>query len=230
MLGWLGNPDATSLDADVKITIISPATEVHVNKYSYQKHVMISETPELYERVTKPFIDAFPKSRTQWVQNIFDHGTEAEHILFEDYSPTHGFVILPDMKWDRKSVGSLYLVAIGRSPLIRSLRDLRKAHIPMLKSIKEEGSRMATRHWGIPKGGLRFFIHYQPSYYQFHVHIVTVEFTGFPGMGAGKAHLLEDVISLLELDSDAGPSIFERMTLTYILGEQDGLYAAMADF
>jgi len=190
---------------------------------------MISETPELYERVTKPFIDAFPKSRTQWVQNIFDHGTESEHVLFEDSSPTHGFVILPDMKWDRKSVGSLYLVAIGRSPLIRSLRDLRKIHVPMLKSIKQEGTRVAAQNWGISKGGLRFFIHYQPSYYQFHVHIVNVEYTGFSGIGVGKAHLLDDVISLLELDVDAGPSIFERLTLTYTLGEQDGLYTAMAN-
>src|SRR5260370_26459818 len=90
------------------------------------------------------------------VQNIFDHGTESEHILFEDSSPTKGFVILPDMKWDRKSVGSLYLVAIGRSPLIRSLRDLSKIHVPMLESIKQEGTRVATQNWGIPKGGLRF--------------------------------------------------------------------------
>ena len=32
MLGWLGNPEAAALDADVKITIISPATDVHVRK------------------------------------------------------------------------------------------------------------------------------------------------------------------------------------------------------
>ena len=130
--------------------------------------------------------------------------------MFEDSSPTHGFVVLPDMKWDRKSVGSLYLVAIGRSPLIRSLRDLRKTHVPMLKSIKQEGTRVAAQNWGISKRGLRFFIHYQPSYCKlghalrkslvhtysssgldrFHVHIVNVEYTGFSGIGVGKAHLL----------------------------------------
>lgn len=150
------------------------------------------------------------------VQNIFDHGTESEHILFEDFSPTNGFVLLPDMKWDRKSVGSLYLVAIGRSPLIRSLRDLRKIHVPMLKSIRQEGTRVAAQNWGVPKGGLRFFIHYQPSYCkpwhsllvhayscagldQFHVHIVNVEYTGFTGMGVGKAHLLVFTSQLLNI-------------------------------
>lgn len=61
------------------------------------------------------------------------------------------------------------------------------------------------------------------------------------GMAVGHAHLLDDIISLvrvlalvwwaflipkmqLELDPDDGPSILERMTLTYGLGEQHGLY------
>ncbi|KAF8321067.1 scavenger mRNA decapping enzyme [Cantharellus anzutake] len=229
MLGWIRSADGTYLDADVKISVISPATDVHIRKYSSQKHAMISETPKLYEKVTKPFIDAFPKSRTQWVQNILDHITETEDILFEDPSPIHGFVLLPDMKWDRKSLGSLYLLAIARSALIRSLRDLRKEHVPMLERIRQEATRVASEKWGVPKGGLRFYIHYQPSYYQFHVHIVSVEYSGFQGMSVGQAHLLEDVISLLELD-DGGPTgIFERMTLTYILGEQHGLYTPMVD-
>jgi m7GpppX diphosphatase len=66
------------------------------------------------------------------------------------------------------------------------------------------------------------------------------------GMSVGQAHLLEDVISLvgfdnmtaisrfskfpqLELDeaNPGTPGIFEKMTLTYGLGEQHGLYVAM---
>lgn len=67
------------------------------------------------------------------------------------------------------------------------------------------------------------------------------------GMAVGQAHLLEDVISLvcsllwsytykyshskstqLELDQELpGPGIFEKMTLTYGLGDQHGLFAAM---
>lgn len=61
------------------------------------------------------------------------------------------------------------------------------------------------------------------------------------GMAVGHAHLLDDIISLvrapllssltclmpklqLELSPDDGPSIVERMTFTYALGEQHGLY------
>jgi len=46
-------------------------------------------------------------------------------------------------------------------------------------------------------------------------------------MAVGQARLLDDVISLLELDEPSGPSIFQRMTISYDLGEQHGLFSAM---
>ena len=80
----------------------------------------------------------------------------------------------------------------------------------------------------------------------FHVHIVNASFYGIMGSTVGQAHLLDDIISLvchvaakmlapaydtfqLELDPDSydGPSIFERLTLTYGLGSQHGLYESM---
>jgi len=68
------------------------------------------------------------------------------------------------------------------------------------------------------------WIHYQPSYYHFHVHIANAnyELSGM-GMAVGQAHLLDDVISLLEVN----PNIFEVMTLTYGVGEHHGLYEPM---
>jgi len=67
------------------------------------------------------------------------------------------------------------------------------------------------------------------------------------GMTVGQAHLLDDIISLvglflgllttefrvinhyhqLELDPDEGPGIYERLTLTYGLGDQHGLFESM---
>jgi len=69
-------------------------------------------------------------------------------------------------------------------------------------------------------------------------------------MTVGQSHLLDDVISLvhiiggrpilysfaqqrtfaqLELDPEDGPSVFERMTLTYGVGDQHGLFTPMKD-
>jgi m7GpppX diphosphatase len=68
------------------------------------------------------------------------------------------------MKWDLRAVSSLYLVAIAVSPNIRSLRYLRKHHIPMLRNVKREAERVVKEQWGLDKGSLRCFVHYQPSY------------------------------------------------------------------
>lgn len=68
------------------------------------------------------------------------------------------------MKWDLITIPALYLVAIANSRSIRSLRDLRKIHLPMLRSIRVEATRIVKEKWGLGDGATRFFVHYQPSY------------------------------------------------------------------
>ena len=101
------------------------------------------------------------------VENILNGTSEVEKVLFRDPSPDSGYLILPDMKWDLKTLSSLYLVAISFNRSIRSLRDLKKAHLPMLKSIRREGAKTVHERWGLTPGSLRMFIHYQPSYCAF---------------------------------------------------------------
>lgn len=98
------------------------------------------------------------------VDNILNGVSEVDKILFRDPSPETGYVILPDMKWDLTTISSLYLVAIAFNRDIRSLRDLNKAHLGLLKSIRREAARVAKDRWGLEQGSLRMFIHYQPSY------------------------------------------------------------------
>ena len=92
--------------------------------------------------------------------------SEAEKVLHRAPSPDYGYVILPDMKWDLITLQSLYLVAISSSSAIRSLRDLRKIHVPMLRSIRSEATRIVQEKWGLGAGTVRLFVHYQPSYCQ----------------------------------------------------------------
>ena len=175
------------------------------------------------------------------------------------------------MKWDLKTVSSLYLVSIVQDRTIRSMRDLRKCHIGMLKDIRREAARIVSEKWGLGNGSLRIYVHYQPSYCKsrefthipyvfftffimkiidhFHVHIVNANYqASMMSMTVGQAHLLDDIVSLvsfvsqpnlqvgnnnhygqLELDPDDGPGIYERMTLTYGLGDQHGLFESMKD-
>lgn len=75
----------------------------------------------------------------------------------------------------------------------------------------------------------------------FHIHVVHIEHEGLAGMTVGQAHLLDDLISLvsfvcleradqqLELSAPAPePSIIAKMTFTYALGVEHGLYPALA--
>lgn len=47
--------------------------------------------------------------------------------------------------------------------------------------------------FGVHRPLLRLFVHYPPSYWHFHVHFVHVDLAS-PGVAAGKAILLDDVI------------------------------------
>ena len=98
------------------------------------------------------------------VEDILYGRAEKEKILHRDSDPKYGYVILPDMKWDLMNISSLYLVAISSSRTLRSLRDLRKHHLPMLRSIQKESARIVAEKWNLGSGSLRLYVHYQPSY------------------------------------------------------------------
>jgi m7GpppX diphosphatase len=113
----------------------------------------------------------------------------------------------------------------------------------MLNQIRRQARNVVER-WGIQRGGLRLYVHYQPSYCvllqflatelilvidHFHVHVVQVNYTGFSGTSVGQAHLLDDIISLLEIHGEQKPEIFERLTLSYTLGQFHGLYDSMTN-
>ena len=136
------------------------------SQYSKQDVVLVQETPELYERVVKPFIAAFPPSRTKWVEEIIAGRKEADKVFHRDDSGSFGYMIIPDMKWNLETVSDLYLLALCTSNSVKSLRDLRKVHVPVLRNIKDEAARIVNARW--KNGGkdisLRMFIHYQPSY------------------------------------------------------------------
>lgn len=130
-----------------------------------------------------------------------------------------GFLIVPDMKWDLTTLSALYLVALvhedAASTPLRSLRDLTRAHVPLLRAIRLAAEQAVVARWGVPHGGLRMFVHYQPSYCalravlcpiapqlttrtdHFHVHIVNANYAGTAGQSVGQAHLLDDIISLV---------------------------------
>ncbi|KAL8601446.1 hypothetical protein ACOMHN_042450 [Nucella lapillus] len=214
------NVFTSRIEADAKATLICPATSKHVEKYSEHASFIVRETPQLYDTVTKPCIQSSQFS-IQWVYNILDKKTEADRVVFEDLDPDTGFVLLPDMKWNRSDVSALYLVAIVRRHNLGSLRDLRAQHLPLLRNILGKGKQAIKDKFGLLSDQLRIYLHYQPSYTHLHVHFTHLRFDA-PGSDCLRAHLLDDVIDHLEMDGD----FYAKKTLTYTVRQNDALFEA----
>ncbi|KAK9237572.1 HIT-like domain-containing protein [Lipomyces kononenkoae] len=207
-----------------KLSLIWPATQTHIDKYAKQRRRVIRETPELYRNVLVPYIDKMRGDRIQWVYNILSHKSEADRIVYENPDPREGFILLPDLKWDRTTMDSIYLVAIVHRRDIASIRDLNKSQIPWLKSIYSELIQATTQAYpAISATQLRIYVHYLPSYYHFHVHVTNVEHDAGEGAAVGKAIMLSDLIARLEEMSDQFYG-FANSTFTFLLGENSDLW------
>ncbi|KAI7936079.1 hypothetical protein MJO29_015382 [Puccinia striiformis f. sp. tritici] len=243
-LAWF-NPQRPSIEdsPDLKVSMIYPATEVvsaefllPLYRYTVWVNKIIRETPELYQKVVLPYIKNIPSTRLSWLYNILDHVTESAKIVYEDPSETEGFMIIPDLKWDQTTLSSLYLLCIVRNRNISSIRDLNPSHLNMLKSIRSKAFESIENKFNVPKRELRMFVHYQPSYYHFHVHITHVNHLGFQGITVGQAHLLDEIIDNLELevsnqsgssDHHSSSSFYQSKTFTYALGTNHDLFEGL---
>ncbi|KAH8318639.1 hypothetical protein KR074_000123 [Drosophila pseudoananassae] len=201
----------------VKSTVIYPATDKHIEKYSICQKYLIRETPALYEKITLPYLKESQFS-LEWVYNILEHKQEKERIVFEDTDAETGFILLPDLKWDGRNVENLYLLGIIRKHDIKSLRDLNGSHLNMLRNLRESSKKAILERYGVNPNQLRMYFHYQPSFYHLHVHINPVR-NDAPGIWCEKSHMLDTVINNLELL----PDYYQRATLPFVLYEGNKL-------
>jgi len=100
---------------------------------------------------------------------------------------------------------------------IRTLRDLTGAHIPLLKSILDQGKAAIAETYGVEGNQLRIFVHYIPQFYHLHVHFTRL--WNDAGVQVERAHLLEDIIQNLESDDD----YYAKRTISYKLPVNDRL-------
>ncbi|XP_071960287.1 m7GpppX diphosphatase-like [Antedon mediterranea] len=212
---FTGYPD--KLLNGVKTTVIYPATERHIQKYTAQNVNLICESYEDYVNITLPYLQS-QKFSLQWVYNILNKTSEADRIIFEDEDENNGFVLLPDMKWDKKQLENLYLIAICHRKDVMSLRDLNEKHLPLLKNIQEKCRIAVKEKFNVGPSQLRMYVHYQPSYYHFHVHVTHLKFEA-PGIQVGRAYLLSDVIENIEMVAN----YYQKKSMTFSLRENDGL-------
>ncbi|KAK3398227.1 HIT-like domain-containing protein [Sordaria brevicollis] len=202
------NSDSEEDDfSDLKINLIYPCTPKHIAKYSKQAVRYVSETPEIYR----------------------DHGRkEVEDVIYRTpfgEDPEEGFLLLPDLNWDRKTLDALHLLGLVERRDIWSLRDLKKKHVPFLRHMKRKFIEATTKVYpDIEADQLKLYVHYQPTYYHFHIHIVHVQLEAGATQAVGKAVGLDSIIETLEVMGGDGEAGMNRLTMCYTLGEESDLW------
>ena len=58
----------------------------------------------------------------------------------------------------------LYLQVIVHTRSIKCIRDIEPKHLPLLRSIRKNAEDAICSKYGVPRGELRMFVHYQPSF------------------------------------------------------------------
>ena len=80
----------------------------------------------------------------------------------EEEEEGEGFLLLPDLNWDRETVGGLHLLALVERRDLWSLRDLKKRHVPWLRHMREK-ILMATvgiyKDRGVEADMLKLYVH-----------------------------------------------------------------------
>ncbi|KAI9883981.1 MAG: Pre-mRNA-splicing factor cef1 [Watsoniomyces obsoletus] len=229
--------------ADLKINIIHPCTEQHLKKYSQQGYRLVTETPEIYREYIQPYMKSRRDGgRLDWVWNILEGRAEQEDVLLRVRGEEEGFLLTPDLNWDRKTLSSLHLLVLVERRDLWSLRDLQKRHIPWLEQMRKKILEETVKLYpGLEEDQLRLYMHYQPTYYHFHIHVVNVALEAGPGQAIGKAFGLEAVISQLrsmgggwastgnsssqgEDEVDEDNRGMADVDITYVVGEASDLW------
>ncbi len=227
-------PSSTPSIPDLKLNLIYPCTPSHIRKYSAQRLRYVDETPTIYKQHVRPYINCQRTAgKLDWIFNILDGRTEQEDVILRsdwDSPSSSGFLLLPDLNWDRKTVTGLHLLALVQRRDLWSLRDLRKKHVPWLKDLQRKVATAAASVFPGEVDGdeLKYYVHYHPTYYHFHVHVVHVMLEPEGGtQSVGKAWLLGGLIAWLESMQGNDEAGLDGVEITYGVGEESELWKGL---
>ncbi|KAF2459192.1 scavenger mRNA decapping enzyme [Lineolata rhizophorae] len=222
------NGAPSPLPPDLKLNLIYPCGPRHVAKYSAQGVRVVTETPGVYERHVRPRMEtAREAGKLDWIWNIIEGRAEQEDVFYRERGE-EGFLVIPDLNWDRKTLTSLHVLAIVERGDIWSLRDLSRKHLNWLRHMRQKIVDATVKLYPeIESDQLKLYVHYQPTYYHFHVHVVHACLEAGTTQAVGKAFGLDNVISQLDnmnaTNKGDGAGMAD-VDITYNLGEQSELW------
>lgn len=189
----------------------------------------MTETPEIYRDKVQPFMRADREAgRLDWVYNIIEGRKEAEDVIYRTplgRDGDAGFLMLPNLHWDRKTIEALHLLGIVERRDLWSMRDLKKKHIPWLQHMRRKlVDATVERYPQIDEDQLKLFFHYQPTYYHLHIHVVHVMLEATSTQSVGKAVPLDSVIEQLRTMEGDDETGMDTISIGYTVGEESDLW------
>lgn len=193
-----------------------------IHQQNSNEYTLIAETPSMYrKRSMAAFIkQEVQRPSKQWIKYVIEGTQERDKVVIK----TAEFLLLPDTesisRYNKRAyttkrkhechqnTQSLKWLSIVQDSSIRTLRDLRGHHVPMLKRMAEVCLCSIEKETGIPQDQVMAYIHYPPSVYQLHVHFC-FPYVQYYHRDSDRVHNLKSVIENLELV----PDYYERVTL-----------------
>jgi m7GpppX diphosphatase len=119
-----------------------------------------------------------------------------------------------------------YVQVIARDAGLRSLRDMRGRHVPLLETMRDSVLNELGRRLSFQPREVRLFLHYFPTFWRLHLHAAHLR-CAVPGGGlsVGRAVLLEDVLQNLRLD----PDYYARASLVALIRAGSPHHAAFIE-
>ena len=130
-------------------------------------------------------------------------------------------MLVKDWEFNDGDVETLYVLALPRQRDLRTIRDLKREHLPLLKSMRDDSLRAIEETYGVKACNVRAFFHYQPTYYHLHIHFVHTKMIKKVSCHVGRAVLLDDVIDNIEFyspDKAVGDYYQTKTMLTEVKG------------
>ena len=198
-------------------------------------YVLLGETPEMNAGLSMThFIEQeVERPSKQWICSIIEGNQEQDEVIHR----TGDYVLLPDTEranryWrithnvrlhtpsPRRRV--LNWLAIAHDKQLRTLRDLRGCHVPMLQEMLDSCTQIIENETGIRRDQVMAYVHYPPSVYQLHVHF-SYPYTQYCHRNTFRVHNLLTVINNLQID----PDYYAKATLYMAVFRQSLHFSAL---
>ena len=102
------------------------------------------------------------EGKLNWVFNILEGRKEQENVLYrsKEAEAKDDFLLLPDLNWDRTTIGGLHLLALVERRDIWSVRDLKKKDVTWLRHLRSTLTEAVEGLYeGVENDMLKFYIH-----------------------------------------------------------------------